>query len=236
MGQFERNRLDKRRITETIEKLEQRIAERFPEAGLREVCTGLLLVSRQIDDDLRYIARPNWWLRTTVILFLLLVAGGLIFGVLNTELAGKHLNMVDFIQIAEAGLNDVVLMGAAVIFLISFENRNKRGRVIHAVNGLRSIAHVIDMHQLTKDPSVVSGGDTEHSPKRALSPEALGRYLDYCAEMLSLTSKVAICYIQNFDDPQAVAAVNELESLTTGLSRKVWQKIMLLRQDIQGRS
>ncbi|MCP4151995.1 MAG: hypothetical protein GY757_29910 [bacterium] len=56
----------------------------------------------------------------------------------------------------------------------------------------------------------------------------LARYLDYCSELLSLTSKVGFLYIQHFNDPISVNAVNELENLTTGLSRKVWQKIMII--------
>ena len=32
----------------------------------------------------------------------------------------------------------------------------------------------------------------------------------------------------SFDDAVALAAVNEIENLTTGLSRKIWQKIMIL--------
>lgn len=33
---------------------------------------------------------------------------------------------------------------------------------------------------------------------------------------------------QELDDAVALAAVNEVESLTTGLSRKIWQKLMIL--------
>jgi hypothetical protein len=46
--------------------------------------------------------------------------------------------------------------------------------------------------------------------------------------MLSLIGKLAALYVQKFDDPVALAAVNEVEELTTGLSRKIWQKIMVL--------
>ena len=57
----------------------------------------------------------------------------------------------------------------------------------------------------------------------------LRRYLDYCAELLSLTGKVASLYLRRFEDSTAIAAVNEIEDLTTGLSRKIWQKIMILQ-------
>jgi hypothetical protein len=61
-----------------------------------------------------------------------------------------------------------------------------------------------------------------------MSAFELGRYLDYCSEMLALTGKVAAVYIQRFEDPVALQAVNEVEDLTTGLSRKIWQKLMVL--------
>jgi hypothetical protein len=57
---------------------------------------------------------------------------------------------------------------------------------------------------------------------------SLTRYLDYCSDMLSLLGKLAAIAVQDFDDPASLAAVNELENLAGGLSRKVWQKIMIL--------
>ena len=90
------------------------------------------------------------------------------------------------------------------------------------------------MHQLTKDPErlLIRGMETPSSPKGNLSATELMRYLDYCSEMLSLIGKLAALYVQKFDDPVALAAVNEVEELTTGLSRKIWQKIMTLNSDL----
>jgi hypothetical protein len=56
----------------------------------------------------------------------------------------------------------------------------------------------------------------------------LARYLDYCSEMLSLVSKLAVLYVQRFDDAQVLAAVDDVQALTTGLSNKIWQKIVIL--------
>jgi hypothetical protein len=50
--------------------------------------------------------------------------------------------------------------------------------------------------------------------------------------MLSLMGKVAALYVQDFPDAQAVAAVDDIENLTTGLSRKIWQKIMILENEL----
>jgi hypothetical protein len=88
------------------------------------------------------------------------------------------------------------------------------------------------MHQLTKDPERITGRivglDTLSSPKRTLTPFELTRYLDYCAEALAVISKLAALYVQHFHDPVTLSSVNELEELTNGLSRKIWQKIMIL--------
>jgi len=61
------------------------------------------------------------------------------------------------------------------------------------------------------------------------SPE-LGRYLDYCSELLSVISKLSALLVQYFNDEVLLGAVNEIEGLTTGLSGKIWQKIQLLKR------
>lgn len=49
--------------------------------------------------------------------------------------------------------------------------------------------------------------------------------------MLSLTGKVAALYVQDFEDDVALQAVNEIESLTTGLARKIWQKLSIVTNE-----
>ena len=113
---------------------------------------------------------------------------------------------------------------------MTLETRLKRGRTLRAVRELRILAHLIDMHQLDKDPVyVISGGaQTASSAKRTMTAFQLNRYFDYCCELLSLLGKLAALYGQTLDDPVAVSAVDQVESLTTGLSRKIWQKTTLL--------
>ena len=88
------------------------------------------------------------------------------------------------------------------------------------------------MHQLTKDPERLMSPqpDTDSSPSRSMTAPELGRYLDYCSEMLSLTSKIAASFVQSFNDPVVLSTVNEIETLVTGLSGKIWQKITLLER------
>jgi len=114
-----------------------------------------------------------------------------------------------------------VFLGLAVLFLANVETRIKRRRALAALHELRSIAHIVDMHQLTKDPDQFLAQGT-------MTRFELSRYLDYCAELLSLTSKVAALYVQDSQDPVLLDAVNDVETLTTGLSRKIWQKIIII--------
>ncbi len=56
----------------------------------------------------------------------------------------------------------------------------------------------------------------------------LTRYLDYCAEMLALIGKLAALYADRVRDSVVIASVNDIENLTAGLGRKIWQKITII--------
>ena len=116
------------------------------------------------------------------------------------------------------------------MFLVTAENRLRRRQALGFIRELRAVAHIVDMHQLTKDPDRLLHAvtDTDSSPRRSLNRDELGRYLDYCSELLSLTSKLAALYAERFNDSVILQAVDEVEALTLGLSSKIWQKIMML--------
>jgi len=57
-----------------------------------------------------------------------------------------------------------------------------------------------------------------------------GAELMHSSELLGLIGKVGAFYAQNLADPIVLTAVDEVEGLTTGLSRKIWQKIAILDQ------
>jgi hypothetical protein len=135
------------------------------------------------------------------------------------------------VEVIDVVTNECLLAGGAMIFLFGIEARIKRTRAQRVLHELRAIAHVIDMHQLTKDATRVVGSSglmTESSPKRTMTAFQLTRYLDYCSELLSIVGKLAALYAQSLPDSVVVAAVNDIETLTTGLSRKIWQKIVQL--------
>src|SRR6185503_11467175 len=220
--------LDSEKIVDTIGTLGRRIEERFPDSGLGKVCRELLTIALESQERSAWIARPHRTLRVTTWLVLIIMAGGLILVLARAGWPRGGFELVGLVQGLEGALNITILFGAAALFLVTVEVRIKRKRALKAIHELRALAHVIDMHQLTKDPERLRARETASSPKRTLNGTQLIRYLDYCSEMLSLIGKIAALYVQKFDDPVALAAVNEVEELTTGLSRKIWQKIMIL--------
>jgi hypothetical protein len=137
-------------------------------------------------------------------------------------------SIAEFLQGSEAAINEVVFLGVAVFFLVTLETRLKRRRVLEAIHVLRSMAHIVDMHQLTKDPERIVGDrpSTETGERGLQNPTELTHYLQYCSDLLALI-KIAALYVQTFNDPVTISAVNEIEDLTNGLSRKMWQKIMI---------
>ena len=220
--------LDSEKIVDTIEALSRRIDERFPNSGLGNVCRELLTIAGESQERSAWIAKTQWPLRIITWILLVIMAGGLAIILTHAAWPSGGFEVVGLVQGLEAALNITILLGAAALFLVTVEVRIKRKRALKAIHELRALAHVIDMHQLTKDPERLRATKTASSPKRTLSGSELIRYLDYCSEMLSLIGKIAALYVQKFDDPVALVAVNEVEELTTGLSRKIWQKIMIL--------
>jgi hypothetical protein len=223
--------LDESKIIRTLERLRDRIGKRFPEAGLRKISENLLALAHETSACVDYLRRPNWPLR--------IVTGTIIAGMvtllttlaLSVRLPAGVGGLSDIAQGIEAAVNDVIFFGIAVFFLLTIETRLKRRRALKVIHQLRSLAHIVDMHQLTKDPerAMLTQADMEaESSTRAMTLPELGRYLDYCSELLSVTSKVAALLVQYFDDSVVLASVNEIEELTTGLSSKIWQKITIL--------
>ncbi len=225
--------LNPEKILATIETLSRRIAERFPGSGLNRVCQELLTVAQESQRRSAWIAKPQRSLRFITGALVTMMIGVLLFVLASASWPRNGFDLVVLVQVSEAGLNVFLLLSAAILFLVTAETRIKRRRALKAIHELRALAHVIDMHQLTKDPErlLARKAKTPSSPKQNLTEFELGRYLDYCSEMLSLIGKLAALYVQKFDDPVALAAVNEVEDLTTGLSRKIWQKIMIINAD-----
>jgi hypothetical protein len=224
--------LDGARIVETIARLQARIAERFPESGLSRVCADLVAVGERTVTLSADLGRPFVGIRVLVGASLAGAVAVLAwtFRLLHPEDLARA-NLVEIAQGTDATLNMCILAAAGAWFFVTLERRLKRGRVHAALSELRALAHVIDMHQLTKDPTLSGQPPSAAArPRRVMTEFELSRYLDYCAEMLALIAKLAALYQVDHTDPEIGAEVAGIEALTSDLGRKIWQKITLIGQ------
>lgn len=224
--------LDEANIFSTLERLKLRITERFPGSGLSKVADELIAVGHEVSDTVTYLRQPNYLVRIPVGIAIVMMLV-LVIALAATVRWPTQMNEIgDMNQLANTTINNIVFLGIAIFFLLTIETKLKRKRALKMIHELRSLAHVVDMHQLTKDPERLSSPapDTASSPERTMSPAQLGRYLDYCSELLSVDSKLAALLVQHFTDEVILGAVNEIETLVTGLSGKIWQKIRLIER------
>jgi hypothetical protein len=222
--------LNPENIVATLDQLRLRIEARFPDAGLANVCAELCEIGRGARQRSIAISRPAYVLRFAT--FVLILAGLALLAYVASLVVTTQKTSDDLfstIQAIDATFNIVLLTGATIFFLVKIEERMKRRRALAALNELRSIVHVIDMHQLTKDPMMLDGPTTPVSPKRDMTSFELTRYLDYCSEMLSLTAKIAALYAQSMPDEVVISTASDLTTLTTNLAAKIWQKITLVQ-------
>ena len=215
------------KLLETVEKIQQRISMRFPSSGLSAVAAEIVQVTREAMERAEAIRRPHVWLRVGLGIVVLLALGGVVaYAGTRSSQASTWQTLVQFLDVVKGS---AAVLLAAAIFLFTLETRLKRRRLLKAVHELRAMAHIIDMHQLTKDPDRL--GDPARPidvAGQSLNAESLRRYLHYCTELLAIISKIGQLYVQDFPDSAAVTAVDHFEELATGLSSKIWQKLTML--------
>jgi hypothetical protein len=226
-------RLDSGAVGKTIDAVAARILARFPDRQLG----GVALELRSAVDRANR-ARESTSLRKTVrracvaatIIVGIITAIALAIVVRDAIRATDGRTSFEWLPVIESAVNDVAFAAIAMFFLLTLSQRLDRRVALAELYRLRSLAHVIDMHQLTKDPERLLSHPqpTEVSIEETMTASELGRYLDYCSELLSLVGKVAALYAQSSSDSLVLDTVSEIESLTIGLSRKIWQKISLL--------
>jgi hypothetical protein len=224
-------RLDADLLIAAGERLRQRIEARFPASGLGRVCGGLIDAARQTDRRVRRLARPYYLTRIVSGLPIVGLAGLAGYVVLRTHWNGAfdRTDTASLLQGLDALFSMLVLLSGAIIFFVTYEKRLKNREIMRGLFDLRSIAHVIDMHQLTKYPtSEIRLAPTTASMEQELSDPQLARYLDYCIEMLALLGKLAALYAGETQGQEVTSAIGDVEDLTSDLGRRIWQKIQII--------
>ena len=220
-------------VADTVGRLQARIESRFPGRGLCDVAGQLATL---VDEVATNAAVHQSRIRTARIVSRVLVAAiaaGTVLALwlaVHSAVGDSGPDGLDWLPLIETTVNDLVFAAIAVFFLLSFPERLQRGDILEMLHRLRSLAHIIDMHQLTKDPERLRTGfvPTPMSTSNDLDRDQMERYLDYCSELLSLVGKTAALCAEESRDNVVLDTVSTIESLTTGMSRKIWQKISVL--------
>src|SRR5690606_1796444 len=120
---------------------------------------SLVNVSRRLEEvarastaQLDRIQQPHVWLRLGVAV--MLIASFAVLGLFAPELhvSWQIRAINELVETVEGMLGSLFFIGTGILFLVTLEGRLKRSRALNAVHELRSLAHIVDMHQLTKDP------------------------------------------------------------------------------------
>jgi hypothetical protein len=222
-------------VRRTVALLHDRIQARIPTRGLRQACADLLSLVDEVgavyETTQARVRTVRIWSRALMWLILAATLVAMALGIHDATVSDDRLRTsLDWLPLIETVIADLVYAGVAVYFLDSFPERIRRGRTLALLHQLRSMAHVIDMHQLTKDPEMLreSFQPTAVSRPLDLSRDEMERYFEYCSEMLSLVGKTAALCAEESRDVVVLDTVSTIESLTVGMSRKIWQKISML--------
>lgn len=216
--------LESNKIIHTITELHDRICQRFPKSDLAAVCEELMVVAKETEAKSQAVNAPNYPLRAIIFVLITAVGTLIYFLVRAIQVRPSEADLFGLFQGLEAGTNLIIFISVAIFFLFSLESRMARTRALSDLNELRSIIHVIDMHQFSKDPSELLSADSTEGMSRT----DLTRYLGYCSIMLSLGAKLAALYAQKMPDAVVIDAASDLQNVAGGLSLKIWQKISIL--------
>jgi hypothetical protein len=229
-GSYSELRLD--HIMNTLQTLERRIVERFPDSGLRSVAAELTRIGADTNAVIDRYLQPHRGLRALIYFGVAIIIALAIItvAVIPDYASDAGIRIGDLLQAIESAAQSLIFLSVAIYFLLTLETRVNRRISLRALHRLRSIVHIVDMHQLTKDPEHLRtpGMETASSPERSMTRFELARYLDYCSELLSLSSKLAALHVQYVNDPVVLGAVNDIEVLAANLANKIWQKIVIL--------
>ncbi|WP_462417833.1 hypothetical protein [Kytococcus sp. Marseille-QA3725] len=227
------DRLEADAVQWSLDRLTRRIEARFPDRSLVRVARHLRALSDEVEDASDSSRLRLRWMRALTVL--LAVALGLatlvVLGMVANDLRADGIGEPeDLLALVESGVNDLVFSAVAIWFLMMVPARRERARMLGLLHRLRSTAHVIDMHQVTKDPEHLRPDyvPTEASVRDPMDRDEMARYLEYCIELLSLVGKTAALCAEASGDDVVLDTVSDVESLTSDLSARIWQKVSVL--------
>ena len=227
--------LNPKKLCKTIHSLEVIVAEKFPERSFRKTILELSKVAKEAK-ELSYKLSGKHVVAWTIIIaapIVLLCAISYLFIVYAHFSSDEaQTGILEYSDTLDLFVNLIVLSVMGSYALFRQYRLRRRKRAMQILHKLRSIAHVIDLTQHGKNYQFIV--DTQdHKSDKYISLDDCIQYLTYSSQALSLTSKVAAILIEDYNDNTVIASVCEIESLCTGISLKIWQKIETLQRHVK---
>ena len=121
----------------------------------------------------------------------------------------------DWVPLVESLINDIVFTAIAVFFLWAMPERLERRTLLDLLHRLRSLAHVVDMHQLDKDPEQARADyvPTAKSRRHRMNAEDAAPLLRLLQRARLPDRKTAALCAERTSDPVVLHTVSEIETL-----------------------
>ena len=127
-----RYQLDPDKVLGTVRVLRDRIGDRLPDSGLGQQAERLIGIGERTRERIDWISQPIWPLRVFIMLLIAALIGGLLLVIVNAQAAPQGWELKDVLELIETAVNDLVMTGIGIFFLVTMETRIKRRRALHA--------------------------------------------------------------------------------------------------------
>lgn len=130
-----------------------------------------------------------------------------------------------YLQSLDAFITVLAASVAGRVTWVAYLGYRERQQILPKLNELRSFAHVTDMLQLAQSPARVLFPSTTATGWCDDHPDAvsMSASLAFCAELHSMTAKVAALYGEWTTDSTVMVAIDDVEDLCPSLEHKSTQ-------------
>ncbi|HZV20207.1 MAG TPA: hypothetical protein VE986_01540, partial [Hyphomicrobiales bacterium] len=158
-------RLQGKNLFEAAIELSERISGEFPARGLTQEARELAKDAKSFVAEAESLSRKGasyYAIRVLVALGFGLWIGTTSLVLLRiwslVQKKPESLDLFQSMQGIDAGIHIAVSAALAIFFTATLERRRKRRIAFNGLNSLLNFAHVVDSHQIDKDPTAFASG------------------------------------------------------------------------------
>lgn len=220
-------------VGETASRLVERIQQRFGDDPLTDIARQVLDVAKMSEKRIARALRVGFFIRMLTWPLVLAAGVGIAWWVKSLNLTLRVNDAGDLAQSLDSVFQLLLVLGAGGWFLLSIGTKAQRRSLFKALQELHALTQVIDLVQLDKDPDRLHFSSDQRTPTsptlgKANTAFLLGRYLDYCSELLSVLSKIACLYRERVSDEAVLSRLGDFDRLSNQLRANIGSKMGLI--------